>query len=206
VGASGGVFSPSCDASHLHPAPLQQHQAAQGRPGHHSSSAAGALLFARADRLLLGSDLPRGSLEAAPALGCLGPRPAGGLRHSTHSRLLGDYAAAFGWWPDWLACIEPRPLPLHLSRLLGLRGSGRWAQGNRRTLAGVQQSGPAGCRYSAGHISSERAAWHSSIAEGRAGLFTARGEEAARFFQQGQWALAGRALRNPSAACPYGSH
>ena len=40
----------------------------------------------------------------------------------------------------------------------------------------------------------------------RASLFTERGEEAARVFQQGQWALAGRALRNPSAACPYGSH
>ena len=40
----------------------------------------------------------------------------------------------------------------------------------------------------------------------RAGLFTGRGEEAARVFQQGHWALAGRALRNPSAACPYGSH
>ena len=39
-----------------------------------------------------------------------------------------------------------------------------------------------------------------------AGLFTERGEEAARVFQQSQWALAGRALRNPSAACPCGSH
>ena len=94
MGASGVVFSPSCDASHLRPAPLQQHQAAQGRPSQHSSSAAGALLFARADRLLLGSDLPRGSLGAAPALGRLGPRPAGGLRPSTHSRLLGDSRAA----------------------------------------------------------------------------------------------------------------
>ena len=124
-GRDWGLFSPSCDASHLHPAPLQQHQAAQGRPGNHSSSAAGALLFARADRLLLGSDLPRGSMGAAPALGCLGPRPAGGQRLSTHSRLLGDYAAAFGWWPDWLAGKQPRPVPLRLSRLLGLRGSGR---------------------------------------------------------------------------------
>jgi len=110
VGARGGVFSPSCDASHLHPAPLQQHQAAQGRPGHHSSSAAGPLLFARANRLLLGSDLPRGSLGAAPALGRLGPRPAGGLRPSTHTRLLGSYAAAFGWWTDWLAVKQPRLL------------------------------------------------------------------------------------------------
>ena len=157
MGAIGGVFSPSCDASHLHPAPLQQHQAAQGRPGHHSSSAAGAVLLARANRLLLGSDLPRGSLGAAPALGCLGPRPAGGLRPSTHSLPLGDYAAAFGWWPDWLAGKQPRPMALRLSRLLGLRSSGRgeqqWrltarpghqaarASCNRRTLAGVQQAG-----------------------------------------------------------------
>ena len=80
------------------------------------------------------------------------------------------------------------------------------APSNKRTLAGVQQSGPAGCSYTAGRIRSEQAAWQSSIAEGRAGLFTGRGEEAARVFQQGQWALAGRALRNPSAACPYGSH
>ena len=94
MGARGGVFSPSCDASHLHPAPLQQHQAAQGRPSHHSSSAASAVLLARADRLLLGSDLPRGSLGAAPALGCLGPRSAGGLRPSTHSLPLGDSRAA----------------------------------------------------------------------------------------------------------------
>ena len=95
-------------------------------------------------------------------------------------------------------------MPLRLSRLLGLRGSGRGEQqqgkthrhatpgqqagkapSNRRTLAGVQQSEPAGCRYTAGRISSERATWQSSIAEGRAGLFTGRGEEAARGFQQG---------------------
>ena len=87
MGASGGVFSPSSDASHLHPAPLQQHQAAQGRHGHHSSSAAGVVLFARADSLLLGSDLPRGSLGAAPALGCLGPRPLESYAPPpTHSR------------------------------------------------------------------------------------------------------------------------
>ena len=43
---------------------------------------------------------------------------------STRSRLLGDYAAAFGW-PIWLAGIQARPMPLRLSRLLGLRGSGR---------------------------------------------------------------------------------
>ena len=80
------------------------------------------------------------------------------------------------------------------------------APSNRRTLAGVQQSGPEGCSYTAGRISSERATWQSSIAEGRAGVFTGRGVEAARVFQQGQWALAGRAMRNPSAACPCGSH
>ena len=141
MGASGGVFSPSCDASHLHPAPLQQHQAAQDRPGHHSSSAAGALLFARANRLLLGSDLPRGSLGAAPALGCLGPRPARGLRPSTHSRLLGDYAAAFGWWPDWLAGKQPRPVPLRLSRLLGLRSSGRGEHQKGKTHRNARPSG-----------------------------------------------------------------
>ena len=144
MGARGGVFSPFCDASHLHPAPLQQHQAAQGRPGHHSSSAAGALLFARADRLLLGSDLPRGSLGAAPALGCLGPRPASGLRPSTHSRLLGDYAATFGRRPYWLACKHARPVPLRLSRLLGLRGSGRGEQLVENSLLGqaTRQAGP----------------------------------------------------------------
>ena len=81
MGARGSVFSPSCDASPLHPAPLQQHQAAQGRPGYHSSSAAGAVLIARANRLLLGSDLPRGSLaRAAPALGRLAPWPGQGSR------------------------------------------------------------------------------------------------------------------------------
>jgi hypothetical protein len=129
VGARGGVFSPSCDASHLHPAPLQQHQAAQGRPGHHSSSAAGAVLLARAERLLLGSDLPRGSLGAAPALGRLGPRPAGGLRPSTHSRLLGDYAA-------------PAGVSTRRERVTAMPGhqAGK-APSNRRTLAGVQQIG-----------------------------------------------------------------
>ena len=144
MGASGGVFSPSCDASHLHPAPLQQHQAAQGRPGHHSSSAAGAVLFARADRLLLGSDLPRGSLGAAPALGRLGPSPAGGLRPSTHSRLLGLRGSGRG---------EHQKGMTHTAMPGQQAGK---APSNRRTLAGVQQSGPAGCRYTTGRISSNR--------------------------------------------------
>ena len=78
MGARGSVFSPSCDASHLHPAPLQQHQAAQGRS---DSPAAQLVLPAAANRLLLGSDLPRGSLaRAAPALGQLAPCPAQGSR------------------------------------------------------------------------------------------------------------------------------
>jgi hypothetical protein len=159
MGARGGVFSLSCDASHLHPAPLQQHQAAQGRHSHHSSSPAGAVLFARADRLLLGSDLPRGSLGAAPALGRLGPRPAGGLRPSTHSRLLGDYAAAFGWWPDWLAGKQPRPMPLRLSRLLGLRGSGRGEHQKGKTHSHARPPGRQGPKQqtNAGRGAAERA-------------------------------------------------
>ena len=88
MGASGGVFSPSCDASHRHPAPLQKHPSAQAGPG---SPAAQPVFATAANRLLLGSDLPRGSLaRTAPALGRLGPRPAGGLRPSTHSLPLGD--------------------------------------------------------------------------------------------------------------------
>ena len=154
VGREGGVFSPSCDASHLHPAPLQQHQAAQGRPGHHSSSAACSVLLARADRLLLGSDLPRGSLGAAPALGRLGPSPAGGLRPSTHSRLLGLRGSGRG---------EHQKGMTHTA--MPGQQAGR-APCNTRTLAGVQQSEPAGCRYTAGRISSEQVAWHSSIARG----------------------------------------
>ena len=182
MGASGGVFSPSSDASHLHPAPLQQHQAAQGRPGHHSSSAAGAVLLARAERLLLGSDLPRGSLGAAPALGRLGPRPAGGLRLSTHSRLLGDYAA-------------PAGVSTRRERVTAMPGhqAGK-APSNRRTLAGVQQIGPTRCRYTAGHISSKRAAWQSSIAKGCEQVYSpgaARGQHGSFSMATWRW-LAGR--------------
>ena len=192
MGARGGVFSPSCDASHLHPAPLQQHQAAHGRPSHHSSSAADALLFARAERLLLGSDLPRGSLGAAPALGRLGPRHACGLRPSTHSRLLGDCAAA-GVNSRGELTARPGhqaggPLATH-ERWPGCSRAGRQGAATRQAASAPHR--PLGSPRSQGK---------------RAGQFTRRGEEAARVFQQSQWALAGRALRNPSAACPCGSH
>jgi len=100
-GAGWGVFSPSCDASHRHPARLQQHQAVQAQSG---SPAAQPVLPAAAARLLLGSDLPEGSLGAAPALGRLSRpdrgRPISWQPCHTRSRLLGDCAAAAGW-TDW---------------------------------------------------------------------------------------------------------
>ena len=73
-GVEGGVSSPVRHGSHHQSLPIPPAQATAPSPSA-GRPAAGALLPAgsTADRLLLGSDLPRGRLGGAPALGRLGP-------------------------------------------------------------------------------------------------------------------------------------
>ncbi len=182
MGACGGVFSPSCHAIHSLPSPLvQQQKAAQGHPGR---SAAGAVHPARADRQLLGSDLPRASLGAAPALGRLsrpvrGRSSPGGL--AAPARACSGIARRPLNGPTGIDPEQPWPMPLRRSRLLGLRGSGQRCgstaacgrpghQPGRATsqqkMARALQSGQARCRYVASHISSGGSSWASPRSDG----------------------------------------
>ena len=104
--------------------------------------------------------------------------------------------------------------PLRFSRLLGLRGSGLQQarppgrpKGHQNTLwpgccrAGKQEADP---RQTASGLTG--AAGQSSRSGVPAPLVTGRGEESARHLHRCHWGLAGGVVRNPSAACPFGSH
>ena len=96
-GRGGGVSSPVRHGSHRHhslPVPPAQASAASSSSGH---PPAGALLpsGSTADRLLLGSDLPRGRLGGAAALERVEP-PAGSQRRApvAGSACLSSWASA----------------------------------------------------------------------------------------------------------------
>ena len=121
-------------------------------------------------------------------------------------------------WPDLAKASAATPLaPARAPRprtrsaagknsLLGQATWQAWPQATDERWPGCSRAGGQGAATRQAASAQNRPLGNHRSQGGRAGLFTRRGEEAARVFQQGQWALAGRALRNPSAACPCGSH
>ncbi len=126
-----------------------------------------------------------------------------------------------GWRPFW-------PAPLRLSRLLGLRGSGRRKPQLQQRATGfipaINQAGTCGqatderwagcCRAGSQGAAARQAASDLTVPLGNP---RSQGGEVERFCprtrcafstdqQQGHWGLVGGAARNPSAACPCGSH